>query len=255
MRGLAVLLQRISADRRGAISVIGAFVLVSVVGVSALALATRRERRATGRLRRAIVNGEMFGGAAAHEPRQSAARLRGWLRCDQSPSSAKHDYRKTQTHTTAIEAQAAATHDNDRDLREKGAIAVEFALVLPLLLLVLLGTVQFGLTLSNYEILTNAVGVGAMQFAISGGASSTPYTDAVNAIENAAPTLEQANLTITLKVNGTACATDATCQTALQGNSGNPAQTSASYPCNLTVMQHNFSPGCRLTATMTERVQ
>ena len=48
--------------------------------------------------------------------------------------------------------------------------------MLPVLLLVLLGMVQFGLTLNQYVMLWNGVGVGAMQFAISGGASSTPYS-------------------------------------------------------------------------------
>ena len=70
-----------------------------------------------------------------------------------------------------------------------------------------------------------------------------------------APTLKPANLTITFTVNGTACATDAACQTALQTNSDTPAVVSATYPCNLTVMGYNFYPGCSLTAQVTELVQ
>ena len=132
---------------------------------------------------------------------------------------------------------------------------VEFAVVLPVLLLVLLGMVQFGLTLNQYVMLWNGVGVGAMQFAISGGASSTPYSSSVSLIQSMAPTLKPANLTITFTVNGTACATDAACQTALQNNSNTPAVVSATYPCDLTVMGYNFYPGCSLTAQVAELVQ
>jgi Flp pilus assembly protein TadG len=44
---------------------------------------------------------------------------------------------------------------------EKGAQLVEFALVLPLLLLVILGIAEFGFMFQRYEVLTNAAREGA----------------------------------------------------------------------------------------------
>src|SRR5580700_7669955 len=82
-----------------------------------------------------------------------------------------------------------------------GGPAVEFALVLPMLLLLLIGMIEFGLTLNNYIMLTEAVRSGARQFAISRG-GTTPYTDAVNQIHGAAAGLNPSGVTITLSVNG-----------------------------------------------------
>jgi Flp pilus assembly protein TadG len=140
-------------------------------------------------------------------------------------------------------------------LGEDGAVIVEFALLAPVLLLLLLGIAQFGLTLNQYIMLWNGVGLGAMQFAISGGASSTPYTSTVNLIQQSAPTLNTADLKITTTVDGTACTSDAACQAALQTNAGNPAEVSATYPCNLTIMGIDFFPSCTLTAEIIELVQ
>jgi Flp pilus assembly protein TadG len=152
-----------------------------------------------------------------------------------------------------------------KSLGERGAALVEFGLLAPVLLLILLGTAQFGLTLNQYVMLTNAVGVGAMQFAVS-RSDTTPSQDAWKAITAAASTLTPANLPITLSVNGTACVTNATtlgaaasgdaaCAAALTNNVGQPAQVSATYPCILKVMWYNFAPTCNLTQQVTERVQ
>jgi Flp pilus assembly protein TadG len=44
---------------------------------------------------------------------------------------------------------------------ERGAVLIEFALVFPLLLLVTLGIIDFGLLFQQYEVLTNAAREGA----------------------------------------------------------------------------------------------
>ena len=131
-------------------------------------------------------------------------------------------------------------------LGNRGAALVEFALVAPMLLLIVFGTAQFGVTLGQYVMLTNAVGVGAMQFAISRG-DTTPSSDAWTAITTAASTLTPASIKMTLSVNATACVTnastlsaaqaaDTTCATALTNNVGKPAQVSASYTATFRVM-------------------
>jgi Flp pilus assembly protein TadG len=45
--------------------------------------------------------------------------------------------------------------------RESGAVAVEFALLLPVLLLVLIGTIQFGIVYSQYQVMEGAAREGA----------------------------------------------------------------------------------------------
>lgn len=160
-----------------------------------------------------------------------------------------------------IRALAVGRCRTQGSLGEKGTAAIEFALVAPVLLLMLLGAVQFGLFVGNYVMLTNAVNVGAMQFAIS-RSDTTPYSDTVSAIKAAAPTLTSANLTITLSVNGTACANDTACATALTnaapsgGGSLQPAAVTVSYPCGSQWTWYNFwSSTCQLVSTMTEGVQ
>jgi Flp pilus assembly protein TadG len=182
------------------------------------------------------------------------------------------------------DAPAAERRRSAGILGNSGAVLVEFALLFPVLLLILTGTLQFGLVISNYVMLTNAVGVGAMQFAFSRGdpvvasPASGPYTDTVNAIKAAAPSLTPANLSYTLRVaNPVSCPTpttcptplpqctsDAACATALTAAAGYPAQVTVNYilatPCtNLQVMGYaiyNFFPSpCTLTLQVTERVQ
>jgi Flp pilus assembly protein TadG len=137
---------------------------------------------------------------------------------------------------------------------QAGTSAIEFAFIAPALMLLALGTVQFGLTLNNYISLTEAVRTGSRQLAVSRG-GSTPYTDTVNQVYRSAPSLTRATLTIAVSVNGTACSTDTTCLTALASSQGSPASVSASYPCDLSFMGHDFAPGCTLSSQTTERVE
>jgi Flp pilus assembly protein TadG len=77
-------------------------------------------------------------------------------------------------------------------LRERGAAAVEFALVLPLLLLVIGGVVDFGRALYTEIILTNAVREGA-RAAVMSTATLTQVKDRVVA---GAPGFSAADLTV-----------------------------------------------------------
>lgn len=140
-----------------------------------------------------------------------------------------------------------------------GTVAVEFALIGPVLLLAMVGMFVFGIALNNWVILTNATEAGALQFMVGGvNPDNTPWTDTTNAIYNSAGNLipfVKANLTITLSVNGTACASDASCLTALQANEKKPAFVQATYPCSLTVLAHNYAPSCTMTVKTTEPIQ
>ena len=146
-----------------------------------------------------------------------------------------------------------------------GAALVEFTIVLPLLFITVFGVTQFGVLLNNNIIVTDATEVGAQQFSISRGSTTTPLTDTVSEIYafasnlcGAAPLPTCASvLTVTLSVNGTACATDSACTTALNTAQGQPAKVTVSYPCGLySGMATLFSFGsCALTSSLTARVQ
>jgi Flp pilus assembly protein TadG len=159
-----------------------------------------------------------------------------------------------------IKAPRTRRRRNDRSLGEHGVAAIEFALLAPILVLLLMGTVEFGLVLANYVQVTNAAGVGAMTFSIS-RSDSTPVTDTTAAIKVAAPSLTPANLTITFSVNGTTCTTDSGCNTALtnaapSGGTLTPASVTVAYPCGAMLTGYSFwSATCQLSSTMTEGVQ
>jgi Flp pilus assembly protein TadG len=148
-----------------------------------------------------------------------------------------------------------------RDLRDllndrSGAPAVEFALIAPLLLMLIMGIIQFSITLNNYIELTEAVRTGARNLAISRAmASATPYSSTVADISSSAGNLTGTNITVTMSVNGTACTTNSGCSTALSTAAGQTATVTATYPCNLTVMGVNFLPSCSLQSQTADLVE
>ena len=149
-------------------------------------------------------------------------------------------------------------HRDVRDLLHdrSGAPAVEFALIAPLLLMLIMGIIQFSITLNNYIELTEAVRTGARNLAISRAmASATPYTTTVSDIGSSAGNLTAANISITMSVNGTACTSNSTCSTALSAAAGQTATVTATYPCNLMVMGFNFIPNCTLQSQTADLVE
>ncbi len=109
---------------------------------------------------------------------------------------------------------------------EKGASAIEVALVLPLLLLVLFSIIKFGLVFNNYIQLTDGARAGARAFATS-RSSPTPYTYATTSFYNSTPNLAKGSVTLTLMVNGADCSADAACQQQLSTAAGDPASLAA----------------------------
>ena len=136
-----------------------------------------------------------------------------------------------------------------------GSIAIEFSMVAPLLVIMLMAIIQFGLLFNNMSVLTNATASGALLFS-QGRSFSTPYTSAVSAIYTTATTLNTGSLTITISVDGTTCASDSACQAAF-GSGGVPATVTVTYPCPLVFSAStldwigiNTSSFCPLSSTM-----
>ena len=154
------------------------------------------------------------------------------------------------TYQRSVGAGASKRWSLFRDTR--GAAAVELALTLPVFLALAVGTLKFGVAMTQYLTLNNAAAQGAMTFALSRG-TATPYATATTSITSAAPNLTAGSLTKTLRINGTACSTDGACTTALV--SGATASVTVSYPCDLSVLGVNFKSNCSLSATAAQMVQ
>ena len=76
---------------------------------------------------------------------------------------------------------------------ERGQTMTEFAFVVPILLVLLLGIVQFGIAFNNYVTLTDAVRAGARKAAVSRN-NTDPESICKTAIISAASNLKRADL-------------------------------------------------------------
>jgi Flp pilus assembly protein TadG len=84
---------------------------------------------------------------------------------------------------------------------ESGQAFVEFALVLPVLLLLLLGVIQFGNIFRDYIALTDATRVGARQAAVSRSIQppSNRIPLVVSKVQRAAVNLDTTQMTVTVE--------------------------------------------------------
>ena len=123
----------------------------------------------------------------------------------------------------------------DSARQSDGASAVEFALVLPVLMTILFSILKFGVTLNADLQLTDGVRAAARQFSMS-RSSATPYTLATTALQNATPNLTYASVggtggakSPTFMVNGIACSSDSGCATALSSAMGGSSNLTADF--------------------------
>jgi Flp pilus assembly protein TadG len=113
--------------------------------------------------------------------------------------------------------------------REEGAAAIEFALLLPLLMLILFGIIEFGLVLYNQEVITNASREGARYGIVIG--SPRPSTGQIEGVVNIYLTnagLNSGNASISVA--------------GAQGASGSDLTVAVVYPYNFLVLP-NFAAG------------
>lgn len=114
----------------------------------------------------------------------------------------------------------------------------EFALVLPLLVVLLFGIIQFGITFNNYISLTDAVRAGARKGAVARHLSD-PVGATVAQVRTAGTDLDAADLQVTVTSSW---------------NPGDEVKVSASYPYSIKLMGVTIKSG-RMTSTTTERVE
>ncbi len=145
---------------------------------------------------------------------------------------------------------------------DQGSAVVEFALILPMMLLLTTGVLVFGVAMNNYLQLTNAVSIGARTLAASASMTLDPCATASSAVIAAAPGLTSTNLRFSYTLNGvsytgTSCAAGSVTSGAA-GNlaAGTTASVTATYPLNLSVFGQKFSQNnAVLQASTTELVQ
>lgn len=121
---------------------------------------------------------------------------------------------------------------------ERGQSLVEFTIILPILLLLLLGILQFGVVFNNYITLTDAVRAGARQAAV-GRSVADPVGSAVSRVRASAVGLDQAQLGVTV--------TSAWTQ-------GADVTVTATYPYSISLIGLVVRNGT-LTSKSTERVE
>ena len=151
---------------------------------------------------------------------------------------------------------------------ERGQSLFEFALVLPLVMLVLLGMIIFGIALNNYLELTNGTTAGAQALSIVRGQAVDPCAAVTAPFYAAAYNLTQANVKFTITVSSpppgatvlyTLASSQAnpTCAAATADLiQGDTATVTTTYPCNLKFFGFNFGPPtCVLTAQTAESIQ
>jgi len=121
---------------------------------------------------------------------------------------------------------------------ERGQAMTEFALVLPVLALMLFAVIQFGIAFNNYITVTDAARAGARKAAVSRG-TANPARTTEAAVRASAAGLDQGRLDVEIKSNF---------------ERGTDVTVSASYPYSISLLGLIVGSG-RLTSTTTERVE
>jgi Flp pilus assembly protein TadG len=124
-----------------------------------------------------------------------------------------------------------------RTRNDQGQTMVEFVLVLPILLVVLFGIVQFGITFKDYVALTDAVRTGARTAAVS-RFSATPSADTIARVKGASD-LNGSKLSVTVTSTWV---------------HGDDVVVTAKYPYSISLLGVVVASG-DLTSSTTERVE
>jgi len=136
---------------------------------------------------------------------------------------------------------------------DEGSNLVEFALILPLLLMFLTGIFSIGAAFEHHQALWQAVGVGAQQLSQSRDSSVDPCAETFAAITGVAPNLDPVKLNLTITMNGVGvsgknCAGSLSALKLAQPGS---VTVQATYPCSVQVFGVTVAP-ITCTATNTQ---
>jgi len=120
---------------------------------------------------------------------------------------------------------------------EEGSALLEFAVTLPMLMIVLLGTASFSLALYYMQQIGNATSSAAM--AVGGEAGLFPNNDpcaaAKSFVTQSLPNLKPASIALTLTITDTSLSTDKYTGTGSTFSCSTAPSMEANYPVTLTV--------------------
>lgn len=114
----------------------------------------------------------------------------------------------------------------------------EFALVLPILALLLFGVIQFGIVFNNYIQLTDAVRAGARKGAV-GRHLENPEGAVTQTVRDASTSLNQSDLDVSVSSSW---------------QQGEDVSVTATYPYSINLLGVVIKSG-RMTSTTKERVE
>ena len=157
---------------------------------------------------------------------------------------------------------------------ERAQSLVEFAIVFPILIILVMGIITFGQAFGTYQTLTNAAAAGAQGLSIARGQTVNPCTTASSPAFGIASTLNRNNIKFTITIsppagnvggatytlatnqaNPTCPAADTSSAPATDLQPGWNANVTLTYPCSVIIFATNFAPNCTLTAQTTEVIQ
>lgn len=148
---------------------------------------------------------------------------------------------------------------------DEGQSLVEFALVLPLMMMVLTAIFMIGIVMLNWQTLTQAQNQGAitLQQLPSMPGSSDPCSAVATAVMGAAGTLQTTGangIQLTVQMGSytspTQSVSTATCQGgASYAQQGATGIVTLTYPCNIAIYGYQFSSSCQLNASTQELMQ
>jgi Flp pilus assembly protein TadG len=121
---------------------------------------------------------------------------------------------------------------------QQGQSMTEFALVLPILVILLFGVIQFGIAFNNYITVTDAVRAGARKGAV-GRHLQNPEAAVEQSVRNAATDLRQSDLNVSVTSSW---------------QHGEDVSVTGSYPYSISLLGLVVKSG-RLTSTTKERVE
>ncbi|ADW68681.1 TadE/TadG family type IV pilus assembly protein [Granulicella tundricola] len=139
---------------------------------------------------------------------------------------------------------------------EDGSSLVEFALTLPMFMLVVTGVLYLGIVLFNFITLTEATQFSARQMMISRGQTTDPCALFISTFYNSAPTLTHSNLTFSFSLNGTQYLSTTSCPAGVNNMVlGSEAIVLVTYPAKLALVGDVISPGFNLSDQELEQIQ
>jgi Flp pilus assembly protein TadG len=124
---------------------------------------------------------------------------------------------------------------------ERGQALTEFALVLPIIALLLFGVIQFGIAFNNYLTLTDAVRAGARKGAVARHLTTNREAAIEQTVVDAATDLKGTGLDVTVSVDP-------------GWEQGADVTVTATYPYDIKLLGVGIKKGL-LKSTTTERVE